>query len=269
MPTEVIDANEPAPVRNGLVELARPSIDPMQIVQQAIEKGHSPEHLGKFLEMAQVLERRAAEEAFGKALAAFQAECPPIVKRRAVLNRKDAQGNQSERYRFASYDDVHEVIAPLLRRHGISLSFTSPTTKELFAMTMRVRVGSYYEDKPYSAPMPDLGKLAGQMYLTEPQAFGIALSYHKRYCLCAGLNLVVTDEDNDAQGRVDAASAEEIDHIRRGLAATRTEMSWFLNWLNLDRLEDMTKLDYKKGIAHLTQESARQKAEAKQKGAKP
>lgn len=222
--------------------------EPMSLIQLALERDASPELLERLVALQERVERTRATTLFGQAMAGFQSEMRPVLKTRAVLNR-----DRTERYRFASYDDIFEAVGPLLSKYNISVSFEIPTTSDRFNMTLRLRVGGYFEDKMYSAPMPDTAKLAGQLYMTEPQAFGVALSYHKRYCLCAALNIVVTDEDSDAAAQDLAApiTVEQLAEIRELLVKSKKTESGLCHWLNVGELEAMTRADYDKATFYL------------------
>lgn len=214
-------------------DLTKPDPSPLALIQQLVDRGVSAAELGEFLAMHREEQHRQAEAAYGDSIAKFQRMCPPIKKGREVMNK-----GGGVRYSFASYDDVMRVAGPLLAQCGISVTFATPTTDTRFEMVMRVRVGSYFEDKPYSAPLPDVAKIADAMYMTEPQAWGLILAYHKRYCLCQSLNIVVTDEDNDCalpangnhNGPITEEQAEELDReIEKRLLNPARYLTGFLS----------------------------------------
>lgn len=249
---------------DGQLATASPP-DPMTLLRLMIEKGTSPDQLGKMMDLQERWEAGRAKAAFGAALAAFQQECPPIQKLRAVRNKPSNGASEGTiRYKWAAYEDIMPICGPILARHKIGVQFSTPTTKERFDMTLRVRVGSHTEDYPFSAPMPDLGKIAGAMYLTEPQAFGLVMSYFKRYHFCSTFNVVVVGEDNDVATAVaqsvTPASDEDVARIRKGLGMADWQEKDFLAWLNLERLEDMTKADFEKGKTTLNERITARKA---------
>ena len=116
-----------------------------------------------------------------EALAAFQAEAPTL--------KKDAT-NPHFKSRFASLDNIVETIKPLLAKHG--LVWTTLPGKEGDNSVLRYRL--------FLATAPRDDALAGTMPLLltkqDPQGQGSAITYARRYALCAVLNLVA-DEDDD------------------------------------------------------------------------
>ena len=222
---------------NGIYATAPASANPMAIIEAAINRGIDPDQLGKLLDLQERYERNRAAEAFGAAIARFQRDCPPITKSRKV----DAG---PMRYRFASYDDVMKHAGPLLAECGIAVSFSTETTDRGLRATCRVRVGIHAEDYTLEVPIPD-------MRVNDTQKYGAALSYVKRYALCAALNIVVTDEDNDATGLGKLVSAEQIAEIKRLVEKTDTDHGRFLKWAGVASLDAMTVPKYHEAVAYL------------------
>lgn len=219
-------------------ELVPTGVNPLVLLQTAIEKGLDPDKLGKLMDLAERYEKNRAAEVFGRSLAEFQSRCPTVYKSR-----------KADRFAFASYDDVMRQAGPVLAECGIAVSFTTPHTEGRYEIVVRLRVGSYFEDFPFSAPMPDVGKIAAFLKLSEPQAFGFVLSYYKRYAICAAGNIVVTDEDNDAvndaMANVTAAQAANINDL---IAEKRVNMEKFLEWAQAASVEDIPAANYAKVI---------------------
>lgn len=166
-----------APV-NG--ELSVVPANPLTILSRMVERGADPTSIERMSALAERWQEIASREKFATALAAFQAECPAIHK-----------GRKADRFQYAGFDDVMKVAGPILARHTISVAFDSQHTDKLLVITCRIRVGPYHEDRSFSVPVP------ASLKVSEPQQYGAALSYAKRYCLCAALNIVTTDEDNE------------------------------------------------------------------------
>jgi hypothetical protein len=177
------------------IRLPPPTEPVMALVDKAIERGMSPDQLGKLLDLARQWRADREAEAFANALARFQAECPPVQKGRAVMNKD----GKTVRYKFAGFEDVMRLAGPHLAANGISVSFWTPEVEGTdFVITCRLQVGAHYQDRSFRAPRPDMQAIAKSMYMSEPQAFGFVLSYFKRYAFCAAAGVVVCDEDNDA-----------------------------------------------------------------------
>lgn len=220
------------PVNGALA--VRPA-DPMAIIQAALERGVDHDQLGKLLDLQERHERHRAAETFGDAVADFQRRCPPVHKGRKVA---------SMGYVFASYDDVMAVAGPHLAACGIAVSFSTETTDRGVKVTVRVRVGIHAEDSTLEIPIPD-------MKVNSTQRYGAALSYAKRYALCAALNIVVTDEDDDAQLCNEVVTAEQVAALQAIIDAKQVDPVKFLAWIGAESLADIPASAYEKALAAL------------------
>lgn len=130
------------------------------------------------------------------ALAAFQAELPRVAKVNEAKVRSD-KGNYV--YSYADLTDVTEVAMPLLGKHGLSFIAT-PTLRDgqfVLAYTLQHEsgqdVGGVY---PIAAA------------LGNPQQVGSAITYARRYALCAVTGIAPGGDDDDAQAATEAAAQE-------------------------------------------------------------
>ena len=116
-----------------------------------------------------------------EALFDAQGEFPAIRK---------ASENDFFNSKFASFRDIKLTIDPILRAHGLGIS-QPPTNLDgkpaLKTKLFHVPTGEFIEDV---VPLV-LAK-------TDPQAFGSALSYTKRYAYEAILGLITVDDDGEA-----------------------------------------------------------------------
>jgi hypothetical protein len=113
------------------------------------------------------------------ALLAVQAEAPTLRK---------TGTNPHFRSKFAPLDEIVQTVQPILAKHGLVWS-TLPTTDEHGQPALRYRLahtsGDVLEDT-----MPLL------LVKQDPQGQGSAITYARRYALCAVLNLVADDDDD-------------------------------------------------------------------------
>ena len=116
-----------------------------------------------------------------KALAAFQQECPVIIK-----------DSSAHAYKYADLPSILEKVNPLLKKHG--LGFTQmPNHEALKTVVFHIETGQSIEaDTPLRYDIELKGMNAFQV-------FGSQLTYNRRYALSSMLG-IITDVDNDAQG---------------------------------------------------------------------
>lgn len=241
---EISRANDDPPT--ALMEAPRPqdapptSIDattPMSIIASALAAGKvDTDQLSKLMDLQERWERNRAAESFAQALAKFQSKCPPIHK-----GRSGAHGAK-----FAGFDDIMAMIRPVLAECGLSVSFdTESTDGKSIAATCIVKHGIHEHRTKFVCPVAtDLKANASQQY-------GSALSYVKRYSMCAALNIVVTDEDVDA-GNLDAEpiTDEQRAELFRLLTETKSDTTKFMAWLGVEQLADITQgKQYDKALA--------------------
>lgn len=225
--------------------LAAAGMTPLTLIQVALEKGIDPEQLGRLMDLQERWERNRAAEAFGAAITRFQAECPPVTKRRTV----GGDAGSKITYRYASYDDVMRAAAPVLTACGLAVSFSTKQQERMVEITCRIRVGIHHEDHTVTVPVPD-------MRVNDTQKFGAAISYGKRFALCAALNIVVTDEDNDAQALIDTLLPAQVGELERLIKERGADLKRFLAWANVESLGQMLRKDFANAAHMLRQKKA-------------
>lgn len=201
------------PPNDGIEALAPVSpLDTFNRLSAAVlDRGGDVGQLAKLLELHEQYTRDRAAEAYARALAGFQAECPAILKTK-----------QAGRFKFAPFELIMQTIDPILQRWGIVVTFSFPTcpTPGMMSVACKLRVGTHAEDHPFSFPTPDPKALAEftNGAINGPQAIGQIISYFKRYALCAALNIVIAGEDTDAAGRLETITEAEVAQLRAMIA---------------------------------------------------
>lgn len=132
------------------------------------------------------------------ALAAFQAALPKVGKDNTA---KVASDKGSYTYRYADLSEISPVVLPLLAAQGLSWS-TRPTLRDgRFVLLYALRHTSGEADEgEYPLPEPR----------SSPQVLGSAITYARRYALCAVTGVAPGDDDDDA------AAAQEQQQRRQG-----------------------------------------------------
>ena len=171
-----------------------PGLPVEALIAKAIEHGLSVEGLERLLAMRERLKAESAREAFFEALAAFQATCP-VVPRRKVARIESSKGAYT--YRYAPLDDIVEAVGPLLARHGLSYVIQARYEAEPPAQVASCvvhHVAGHAEASEFRAPID------GGARMNVVQQNATALTYAKRYAFCNALGILTGDEDVDGQG---------------------------------------------------------------------
>ena len=224
---------------------ATATVTPAIVLDRMLERGQNIQDAMEFFEK---WEARIAAEQYGHALAAFQAQCPQIVKRRQI----DLGGGKGPL--FASLDDIHDVIKPILAACGLSVRFSAEMTD---AGQMRakcfVRHGRHEEASEVTLPVPT------QMRVNDTQKMGAALSYAKRYALCAALNIVVTEEDNDAATVMETITDEQMAQLEEWIEVSGADRARFLKRFAIESLPQMPAQQFLVAIGELKRKAAQRK----------
>ena len=116
-----------------------------------------------------------------KSLAAFQQECPVILKETTGYG-----------YKYADLPAILEVINPLLKKNGLGF-YQAVEDNQLLTVVFHVESGELIEA---SADIPQGVQLKG---MNDFQVLGSAITYMRRYQLTSMLG-VISDKDIDASG---------------------------------------------------------------------
>lgn len=121
------------------------------------------------------------------ALANVQAECPEVVKsERAKIDAKE--GRRSYEYSYADLAAVTRAVLPILGKNGLAW-ITMPTLHEGRMVLLYKLVHASGDAVQGFYPLPDRGS---------PQDMGGAITYARRYALCAVTGVAPDDDDDDA-----------------------------------------------------------------------
>lgn len=119
---------------------------------------------------------------FWQALGAAQSEFP-------IIGRDTSGQAGSHVYKYAPLDTIWPEIRETLAAHGLVWSCTPTMDGDRFVMRYALMHSPTGDGISGSYPLPE----------GRPQEIGSALTYARRYALCAVLGLVVSDDDDDGR----------------------------------------------------------------------
>lgn len=127
-------------------------------------------------------------ESLAAALAAFQAEIPSVVKGATATVKTKAGGEY--RYQYADLAVINPLVLPLLAKNGLSWSAKPTLMGPEFVLQYKLmHTSGEAEEGVY--PLPDPGSLTAQ-------ELGSAITYARRYALCAVTGVAPGGDDDDA-----------------------------------------------------------------------
>jgi hypothetical protein len=180
----------------------------------------------KLLEIQTAWELKKAEEEFIAARARL--EFPPIPRSKRALNSY-----------YAPLETIQEIVTPILKSEGFTLSFTSsePDERGMVAIIGKLSRGKHSETGTIFQPIGTVSR-----GMNANQALASAVSYGERYVTQMLLNLRFVGMDDDAQS-LSYITEEQVrqleDQIQAigGLNAQETER--FLRYHDVKSITDI------------------------------
>jgi hypothetical protein len=204
------------------------------------------------LNMQERILDRAAKMAFTRDFALMSQELPRIVKKGSVGYKEDKNDKNSkvvEAFKFALFEDIDDVVRPILFKFGFALNF-STEPREGGGLVVEGTL-SHREGHSKSLRMPlALDTSGGKNNL---QGMGSTSSYGRRYATCLLLNIITVGEDTDAKGDpIDTEMAAKIDLALRDKCKDMTEekssktRADFLKYMGVEDIRDILTADVDK-----------------------
>lgn len=160
-------------------------------ITQAISANVPIETLERLLAMRTQVKAEQAKEAFDRAMAEFQGDCPIIVK-----SKNGGQTNSGiVAYKYAPLDVIVKQTKDLLKKNGFSYAIQTVTDLEKVKVTCFVKHELGHSESS-SVEVP-LG--AKTSVMSAPQVVASALTFAKRYAFCNAFGILTGDEDTDAR----------------------------------------------------------------------
>jgi hypothetical protein len=191
----------PAPItpKSKAVAVHQPKADPpqpksmLQIIAEAVvTPGFDKDSMRALLDMQKEIVAEERKQSFDAAFIALQSELPVINKDGKIEIRKDGRLLQSTPY--ATFENIMDVVQPFLTKHGFGLSFETQSSGD--RLLVRGHLIGHGHERHTEFPLP--AEASGSK--NNVQGWGSSLSYGKRYCTIALLNIrsrALQDADTD------------------------------------------------------------------------
>ena len=209
--------------------------------------------LEALLRMQREIVAEDARVQFNRSFAALSAEIRQIERRGvADMGAKGA-------YKFAKREDLDAMLRPLMREHGLAVSFR-PVPRPNGNLTIEgelLHVAGHSKTAELTLP-PDIGPGRNSL-----QALGSAITYAERYLTEMLLNVVRCDVDDDGASAADhPVTDEQLKHISRLIHETKSNVPAFLKHVvpGTERLADIRACDFAKCVAALETKRRRMQA---------
>jgi hypothetical protein len=149
--------------------------------------------------MHERMQARDAQAEFNAAMAAMQSDIPSIAERGAIVV------NGQKRSDYATFEDINDVIKPIMQIHGFAITFKVENVAAGLSVTgILMHRAGHRESTTMLLPLDTSGSK------NAVQAVGSSTSYGKRYVMSALLNLTTRGEDDDGHAAVPSATVTTI-----------------------------------------------------------
>lgn len=176
--------------------------------------------LERLMAMHERMQARDAEAEFNASMAAMQSDIPSIAERGAIVV------NGQRRSEYATFEDINDVIKPIMQTHGFAITFKVENTPVGLSVTgILMHRAGHRESTTMLLPLDTSGSK------NAVQAVGSSTSYGKRYVMSALLNLTTRGEDDDGHAAVPTANVTTVQAA--GISAlldrcTQKTRDWFI-----------------------------------------
>jgi ERF superfamily protein len=188
-------AQAPPPPQEQLPQAAPQAItrqiDIQALLERAITDNSAVEVVEKLLQMTKDVRAIQAREAWYRAMADFQRQCPPIRKTKTAKIQSD-RGQFA--YAYAPLDEILETTRPIMGPLGLSVSWTTRFENKTVIANCRVSHEAGHVEESGEVPIPI--DEASKMGATVAQRIGIATTYGKRYSLLSIIGIAPEDDDD-------------------------------------------------------------------------
>lgn len=200
----------------------------LAVIRQGEVTPQSIEVLKGMMDLYERDAARKAEQAYAVAMHALQSEMPVIVATSIIPNRG----------KYERFEDVMNVVTPLLRRHGFAVSFANDYTENRVTETCKLsHIGGHSEKNSFTVRV-------GGKSDSETQADCKAATTAKRNALLNALNIVIrqdvlqSDDDphNESGERVTQRQADE---LRELCDESKADRAKFLKLAEVEQFEEI------------------------------
>lgn len=239
------EASVPVPIHNA-VAVRDPSPDISRILQFAVESKVPVDTIERLVALKERMDAKSAAMEFNMALAAFQAECPPIKKTsRATITTKS--GGQYA-YSYAELDQIAQTTRPLLTKHGLSYSWDSDLEGNKLVCTCTLRhVAGHSQSAKFSVSTDTASAMSDQ------QKVAAALTYARRQSLIQALGLTTTDAGAYGGPAPDAkVTDEQAAELTKLIETSGADLVRFLAYMKVSCVEEVLARDFVRAKVALT-----------------
>lgn len=209
--------------------------------------------LEALLKMQERMEARQAEAEFNAAFTRLSAQMPRIKKNgeiRHPVEKGKPEGPSRKISSYARFEDIDAAIRDLLRNEGFAVSFETQQRQGdgggLIVTATLLHAAGHSRSASIPVPLDTSGAK------NNIQGYGSALSYGRRYSLCAVLNIVTEGDDDDGvRGGMEYIDDDKVRQINDLIREAGADSRRFLQYMGVEQVPDIPVSDFPRAIAQL------------------
>ena len=189
MSEEITEVTEATEVKTEEIKSYIPSL-----IEKAIEKGLSVEHLEKLMILKERFDAIQAKKDFDEAMSIFQSKCPPIKK----WKRGSVTSTGVIVSMYAPMETIINETKDLREKCGFSFILESPVTEKGINATCIIKHISGHSEKS-SMELPFIRQTNS---MSDAQVVAGTRTFAVRYAFCNAFGIVPEGEDNDGKDEI-------------------------------------------------------------------
>lgn len=219
------------------------------IRDMAINPNVDADKLEKMLNLQERIMNKNAESEFNAAFMRLQEKIPPFKKTGAVyypVDKNKPDGEKKLAFKFVKIDSMDEILPPLLRSEGFTLTHDSEQAASGGTIFIAILQHVNGHRKVTRTPPMPLDTSGGKNNL---QGGGSSMSYGARYATKFALNLKFIDEDDDGhKGGLVFIDDKSVQALNDMIAETKADKTRFLEMLGVVAVENILATDYARAM---------------------
>lgn len=212
------------------------------IERAASDPAIDADKMEKLVDLYERLMKNRAKAAFSAAFIELQAELPEIAENGVI------KVGETIRSRYAQFEDINDVIKPLLIKHGFGLMFKPRTTEDgkIHMQAVLKHRDGHDEDADLELPADTSGSK------NSVQSMGSSGQYAKRYLIVPMLNITTRGVDDDGQaGGVKTINEDQVMELQALITKYKANQQEFLNYFKIPNLTRLPIAKHPDAIAAL------------------
>ena len=213
------------------------------------------ERMERLLQMREQMIAREAKMAFDEALSQAQVEFPVVERKGKIeVRKKDSAGDRTGAVQqstpYARWEDINDAIKPVMASHGFALSFRVDIIQDrgIKVTAILSHAKGHREETSIILQHDSTGSK------NAVQAVGSSVSYGKRYCAAALLNLTSRlpedqDDDGSAAGGDGPISEDQLAELIRLADEVAADKIRLCTYLNIESLAALPARRYTETLA--------------------